>query len=95
MCPNEYNRYKKTIEKTNKIIARAYKNANLVTMKLSEKQRNRLHELHVEENKINKELTSIEKQIKTLLKRKQKLSKIVSHNMKYRNIIIFPSKFNK
>jgi len=47
--------------------------------------RARLLKLHTTENEINRELSGLDKQIKTIEIKKRKLAKRVSHNMKYRN----------
>lgn len=43
---------------------------------------------HRQENAINTEMTKIDKQILQLQKRKNKLAKMVSSNMKWRNRLI-------
>lgn len=50
--------------------------------------RERLLKLHATENEINRELSGLDKQIKTIEIKKKKLAKRVSHNMKYRNQLI-------
>lgn len=55
---------------------------------ISEKTRERLNNLHEEENAINKEMNAVGFQIKTLQKKKAKLAKRISHNMRFRNKLI-------
>ncbi len=50
--------------------------------------RERLLKLHATENEINRELSKLDKQRKTIEIKKKKLAKRVSHNMKYRNQLI-------
>ena len=50
--------------------------------------KDKLKELHQEENLLNKEICKIDKSIYILLKRKKKLASLVSKNMKYRNLLI-------
>jgi len=48
----------------------------------------RLKSAHELENGYNKELSDIDKQIRHLERRKTKLAKLISKNMKYRNSLI-------
>lgn len=50
--------------------------------------RKRLTDCHDAENKMNKEMSDLYWQIKTAIKRREKLFKQVSKNMKYRNSLI-------
>jgi hypothetical protein len=54
----------------------------------------KIQELHEKENELNREIGKIDKEIKLLQKRKVKLAKQVSANMKYRNKLIDPAKYN-
>lgn len=60
---------------------------------IEEKLKRRLEELHKQEDAYNKEMSKICWEIKQLEKRKEKLSKQVSGNMKLRNRLLFPEKF--
>jgi hypothetical protein len=53
-----------------------------------EKVEQKLADNHLQENQYNKELASIDKTFKALLIRKKKLAKLISKNMKYRNLLI-------
>lgn len=53
-----------------------------------EKIRLKLLELHQQEDEMNCEISSIDKQIRLLEKKKQKLAKRISGNMKFRNRLI-------
>jgi polyribonucleotide nucleotidyltransferase len=48
----------------------------------------RLQRAHEQENELNKEIAQIDKLIKTKNIRKEKLRKLISQNMKYRNKLI-------
>lgn len=48
----------------------------------------RLKEAHDLEDTYNKEMSKIDKQVRHLMRRKQKLAKLISKNMKYRNSLI-------
>lgn len=48
----------------------------------------KIDDLHNREDVLNKEIGKIDKEVKGLLKRKDKLSKSVSKNMLYRNLLI-------
>lgn len=61
---------------------------------IDEKTKKRLEQLHEQENNLNKEMGEISYQISQLEKRKAKIAKQVSNNMKYRNRLIFPERFN-
>lgn len=50
--------------------------------------RDKLSQLHKGEDELNKQIGLIDKQIAQLLKQKLKLAKLVSKNMKYRNLLI-------
>lgn len=50
--------------------------------------RDKLKALHEAENKLNKDMSTVDYKIKKLQKEKDKIKKMVSHNMKYRNRII-------
>ena len=52
-----------------------------------------LEKLHIRENNLNREMSKIDAQIATLKKRKAKIAKQVSSNMKNRNRLIFPERF--
>jgi chromosome segregation ATPase len=54
----------------------------------TEKIRNKLIELHNQENDMNKEMGNINKQIFLLQKEKEKITKRISGNMKFRNRLI-------
>lgn len=53
-----------------------------------EKIRLKLLELHQQEDEMNYEIGDIDKQIRQLKKKKQKLTKRISGNMKFRNRLI-------
>lgn len=53
-----------------------------------EKVRAKILKSHEQENEYNSEIGSIDKQVKGLKFRKQRLTKLVSKNMKYRNLIV-------
>jgi hypothetical protein len=55
---------------------------------MNNKIKDRLLKLHEEEDVMNVEMGKIDKQIKLLGKRKSKLSKRISENMKFRNRLI-------
>lgn len=55
---------------------------------ITEKLRQRLLELHQQEDEMNREMGKISKQIFELEKKKQKLAKRISGNMKFRNQLI-------
>ena len=55
---------------------------------ITEKLRQRLLELHQQEDEMNREMGKISKQILELEKKKQKLAKRISGNMKFRNQLI-------
>ena len=48
----------------------------------------RLQRAHEQENELNKEMSDIDKWIKVKLIRKIKIAKLISKNMKYRNVLI-------
>lgn len=48
----------------------------------------RLQQSHRQEDAMNKQMGLIDKEVKELNKRKAKLSKMISGNMKYRNQLI-------
>lgn len=50
--------------------------------------RNKLKNLHEQENELNKQMGKLNGQIKALQKKKDKLAKQVSNNMRYRNSLI-------
>lgn len=50
--------------------------------------REKLLQAHRQENEMNKEMANINKQISVLQRKKTKLAKMVSSNMKYRNQLI-------
>lgn len=50
--------------------------------------RTKLKTLHNQENDLNKQIGKIDGQIKLLNKKKAKIAKQVSHNMRYRNRLI-------
>lgn len=50
--------------------------------------RERLQDLHDQEHTFNVDMGRIDNEIKALLKKKAKLAKRVSNNMKYRNQLI-------
>lgn len=50
--------------------------------------RSKLKTLHEKEKELNKEMGKIDYQIKTLSKKKVKIAKQVSNNMRYRNRLI-------
>lgn len=52
------------------------------------KIKRKIKENHEQEDSYNREIGNIDKQIKKLKTRKQALVKMVSKNMKYRNLII-------
>lgn len=53
-----------------------------------EQIKQRLTECHESENILNKELTRLDWTIKQTIKKKLKIAKKVSKNMKYRNVLI-------
>jgi DNA repair ATPase RecN len=53
-----------------------------------EQIRERLLQLHRSENALNKEMSKIDFEVRQLGKKKAKLQKMVSSNMKYRNQLI-------
>lgn len=55
---------------------------------ITEKIRQMLLELHKQEDNMNREMGKISKQILELEKKKQKLAKRISGNMKFRNQLI-------
>lgn len=55
---------------------------------IDEKTKNRLQQLHEQENSMNKEMGKIGKQIFELEKKKKKIAKRISGNMKFRNELI-------
>jgi hypothetical protein len=61
---------------------------------IDDKTRKRLEQLHEQENELNAEMSKINNQIVQLEKRKAKIARRVSNNMKYRNRLIFPERFN-
>jgi hypothetical protein len=60
------------------------KNGNWSTEKVREK----LKQAHEQENEINKQISTIDNQIKFLSNKKTALAKRVSKNMQYRNNLI-------
>ena len=54
----------------------------------TEQLKEKLLQLHRQENVMNKEMSKIDRQIFDLEKKKTKISKMVSSNMKYRNTLI-------
>lgn len=54
----------------------------------TEQIRVKLLQLHKQENEMNKMISTYDKQIKDLEKKKYKVAKMISSNMKYRNILI-------
>jgi hypothetical protein len=54
----------------------------------TEQIREKLLKLHNAENGMNKEMSKIDWEVKELQKRKIKITKMVSSNMKYRNQLI-------
>lgn len=54
----------------------------------TEQIREKLLQAHRQEDTMNKEMSNIDKQVNLLHKKKAKLSKMVSSNMKYRNQLI-------
>lgn len=52
------------------------------------KLRSKLIELHEQENSMNKEMSDINRQILELRKKKLKITKRISGNMKFRNRLI-------
>jgi hypothetical protein len=55
---------------------------------ITEAKRSRLALLHAEENLLNQELSQIDKAIRQLRKKKLKIAKRISHNMRFRNRLI-------
>ena len=90
MSPKEINKHKKTILETRKIIENAYRTP--VVSQLTDKQRESLEKLHKEENTIIKDSSDVERDIRRLLKKKQRLSKSLAQVVRSRNKIIFPKK---
>ena len=54
----------------------------------TEKIREKLLQLHRQENDMNKLISDYDKQIKVAEKKKTKVAKMISSNMKYRNQLI-------
>lgn len=54
----------------------------------NEKTKNKLAELHLHENEWNKEISILDATIKNCNKKKIKLAKQISNNMKYRNKLL-------
>ena len=54
----------------------------------------KIKELHQHEDGFNREMVNIDKQVARLLKRKEKLKKQISNNMKYVNKILGMYKVN-
>ncbi len=54
----------------------------------TEKIREKLLQLHRQENDMNKLISDYDKQIKVSEKKKTKVAKMISSNMKYRNQLI-------
>lgn len=50
--------------------------------------KDKLKELHIKEDELNKEMAKIDAKILALKKQKLKIAKRISHNMKYRNKLI-------
>ena len=48
----------------------------------------KIKELHQHEDEFNREMVNIDKQVARLLKRKEKLKKQISNNMKYVNKLL-------
>ena len=48
----------------------------------------KIKELHKHEDEFNREMVNIDKQVARLLKRKEKLKKQISNNMKYVNKLL-------
>jgi len=53
-----------------------------------EQIKNKLLQLHRKENEMNKVLSNLDKQMKDAQKKKNKVAKMISSNMKYRNTLI-------
>jgi len=57
-------------------------------MRTTKQLEEKIHELHLRENKLNFDNSECDKQIGKLLKKKKKLNEQASKVVKYRNIII-------